>query len=143
MTRRKKITLPALRKKVADGTPLTMITCYDYSMARLVEESGIDIVLVGDSLGMTMLGHDSTLPVTMEDMLRHGAAVRRGSPTSWLVVDMPFLSYQPSNEKAIESAGRLMAGTGADAVKLEGGGAAVDRTRAIVEAGIPVMPTSG
>ncbi|HXV60331.1 MAG TPA: 3-methyl-2-oxobutanoate hydroxymethyltransferase [Vicinamibacteria bacterium] len=143
MTDRKKVTLPALRRKMAAGTPLTMITCYDYSMAHLVEEAGVDMVLVGDSLGMTMLGYPSTLPVTMEDMIRHGAAVHRGSPTSWLVIDMPYMSYQPSNEKAIESAGRLIAETGADAVKLEGGREMADRIQSIERAGIPVMAHLG
>lgn len=139
MTKRKKVTLPALRKKMASGTPLSMITCYDYSMAHLVEAAEVDMVLVGDSLGMTMLGYPSTLSVTMEDMIRHGAAVRRGSPTSWLVVDMPYMSYQPSSSKAVECAGRLLAETGADAVKLEGGREMTHRIRAIDEAGIPVM----
>lgn len=140
---RRKITLPAIRKKWASGEPLTMITCYDYSMAHLVERAGVDVVLVGDSLGMTLLGYESTLPVTMEDMVRHGAAVRRGSRSSFLVVDMPYMSYQPSNETAVENAGRLMAETGADAVKLEGGRDMADRIRAVAAAGIPVMAHLG
>jgi 3-methyl-2-oxobutanoate hydroxymethyltransferase len=98
-----------------------MITCYDYSMAHFVEEAGLDMVLVGDSLGMTLLGFDSTLPVTMDDMVRHTAAVRRGAPGQFLVGDLPYMSYQPSNEVAIRCAGRLMAEGGCDAVKLEGG----------------------
>jgi 3-methyl-2-oxobutanoate hydroxymethyltransferase len=105
MTDRKKITLPALMKKMADGVPITMITCYDFSMAHLVEQAEIDIVLVGDSLGMTLLGFEGTLPVTMDDMIRHTQAVRRGSPTSWLIGDMPYMSYQPSVETAIRNAG--------------------------------------
>ena len=111
MTDRKKITLPDLFKKMNDGVPITMITCYDYAMAYLVEKAGIDMVLTGDSLGMTMLGFDGTLPVTMDDMMRHTAAVRRGSPTSWLIGDMPYMSYQPSDETAVRNAGRFMAET--------------------------------
>src|SRR5574341_2417016 len=103
---RKKLTLPALLKKMADGIPLTMITCYDYAMADLVERAGVDMVLVGDSLGMTLLGYEGTLPVTMDDMIRHTQGVRRGSPTSWLIGDMPYMSYQPSVETAIRNAGR-------------------------------------
>lgn len=136
---RKKITLPDLQKKMADGIPITMITCYDYSMAHLVEQAEVDMVLVGDSLGMTMLGYEGTLPVTMDDMIRHTAAVRRGSPTSWLIGDMPYMSYQPSDETAVRNAGRFMAETGCDAVKLEGGRQMASRVRAIAEAGIPVM----
>lgn len=136
---RKKVTLPGLRRKMADGVPLTMITCYDYAMAHLVEQAAVDMVLVGDSLGMTMLGYDSTLPVTMDDMVRHTAGVRRGSPTSFLIGDLPYMSYQPSDEVAVVNAGRLMAESGCDGVKLEGGESAVPRARAIAQAGIPVM----
>jgi len=139
MTDRKKITLPDLFKKMNDGVPITMITCYDYAMAYLVEKAGIDMVLTGDSLGMTMLGYEGTLPVTMDDMIRHTAAVRRGSPTSWLIGDMPYMSYQPSDETAVRNAGRFMAETGCDAVKLEGGRQMASRLKAIAEAGIPVM----
>ncbi len=139
MTGRKKVTLPDLQKKMADGIPITMITCYDYSMAHLVEQAEVDMVLVGDSLGMTMLGYDGTLPVTMDDMIRHTQAVRRGTPTSWLIGDMPYMSYQPSDETAVRNAGRFMAETGCDSVKLEGGRQMASRLRAIAEAGIPVM----
>jgi 3-methyl-2-oxobutanoate hydroxymethyltransferase len=139
MSDRKKITLPVLMKKMADGVPITMITCYDYSMAHLVETAGIDMVLVGDSLGMTLLGFEGTLPVTMDDMIRHTQAVRRGSPTSWLIGDMPYMSYQPSVETAIRNAGRFMAETGCDAVKLEGGVEMADRMAGIAKSGIPVM----
>ena len=139
MADRKKITLPDLFKKMNDGVPITMITCYDYAMAYLVEQAGIDMVLTGDSLGMTMLGYDGTLPVTMDDMMRHTAAVRRGSPTSWLIGDMPYMSYQPSDETAVRNAGRFMAETGCDSVKLEGGRQMASRVRAIADAGIPVM----
>jgi 3-methyl-2-oxobutanoate hydroxymethyltransferase len=108
-------------------------------MAYLQEQAGIDIVLVGDSLGMTILGFDSTLPVTMEDMIRHAQAVRRGTPSAWLVGDMPYMSYQASDESAVRNAGRFMAEAGCDAIKLEGGREMASRVRAISAAGIPVM----
>lgn len=139
MPERKKVTLPIMFDKMAKGVPLTMITCYDYAMAFLVEQAGIDIVLVGDSLGMTMLGYDNTLPVTMDDMIRHTAGVRRGTPSSWLIGDMPYMSYQPSDELAVLNAGRFMAQTGCDGVKLEGGQEVCSRVKAIAAAGIPIM----
>jgi 3-methyl-2-oxobutanoate hydroxymethyltransferase len=136
---RKKMTLPGLFKKVAEGKPITWLTCYDYPTAYLQEQAGIDMILVGDSLGMTMLGYDSTLPVTMDDMMRHTAAVRRGAPTAWIVGDMPYMSYQPSVETAIRNAGRFMAETGCDSIKLEGGASMADRIKGIVDAGIPAI----
>ncbi len=139
MAERKKMTIQGLYKKVSEGKPITWLTCYDYPTAYLQDEAGIDMILVGDSLGMTMLGFDSTLPVTMEDMMRHTAAVRRGAPNSWVVGDMPYMSYQPSNETAVRNAGRFMAETGCDAIKLEGGAAMTDRLKAIVDAGIPAI----
>jgi len=139
MTDRKKVTLPTLFKKVADGIPITWLTCYDYPTAYLQEQAGIDMILVGDSLGMTMLGYDSTLPVTMSDMIRHTQAVCRGAPTAFLVGDMPYMTYQPAVETAILNAGRFMAEAGCDAIKLEGGKAMADRIRGIVEAGIPAI----
>ncbi len=139
MSDRKKLSLPMLFDKMAKGIPLTMITCYDYPMAYLVEQAGIDIVLVGDSLGMTVLGYDSTLPVTMDDMIRHSQAVRRGTPTSWLIGDMPYMSYQASDESAVLNAGRFMAQAACDGIKLEGGQEILSRVKAIVAAGIPVM----
>jgi 3-methyl-2-oxobutanoate hydroxymethyltransferase len=139
MAERKKVSLPMLFDKMAQGVPLTMVTCYDYPMAYLVEQAGIDIVLVGDSLGMTILGYDSTLPVTMNDMLRHAAAVRRGTPNSWLIGDMPYMTYQPSDELAVLNAGRFMAEAACDGIKLEGGQEVVPRVKAIVATGIPVM----
>jgi 3-methyl-2-oxobutanoate hydroxymethyltransferase len=139
MTDRKKVILPTLFKKVADGQPITWLTCYDYPTAYLQEQAGIDMILVGDSLGMTMLGYDSTLPVTMEDMMRHTQAVRRGAPTAFLVGDMPYMSYQPSVESAVRNAGRFMAECGCDAIKLEGGVAMADRIKAIVDSGIPAI----
>ncbi len=139
MSERKKVSLPALFDKVAKGLPITMLTCYDYPTGYLQEEAGIDMILVGDSLGMTMLGYESTLPVTMEDMIRHSQAVRRGSANAWLIGDMPYMSYQPSVETAIRSAGRFMAEAGCDAIKLEGGVEMADRMAGIVRAGIPAM----
>ncbi len=136
---RKKITLPYLFKKVADGEPITWLTCYDYPTAYLQEQAGIEMILVGDSLGMTMLGYDSTLPVTMDDMIRHTQAVRRGAPTAFVIGDMPYMTYQPSNEIAVKNAGRFMAEAGTDAIKLEGGEAMAPRIKAIVEAGIPAI----
>lgn len=139
MSERKKITLQYLFKKVSDGEPITWLTCYDYPTAYLQEQAGIDMILVGDSLGMTMLGYESTLPVTMDDMIRHTQAVRRGAPSAFLVGDMPYMSYQPSVETAIRSAGRFMAEAGCDAVKLEGGAEMSDRVSGIVAAGIPTI----
>src|SRR5512140_3450182 len=136
---RKKVILPYLFDKVAKGEPITWLTCYDYPTAYLQEQAGIDMILVGDSLGMTMLGYDSTLPVTMEDMMRHTKAVRRGSPNAFLVGDMPYMTYQPSVETAIRNAGRFMAECGCDAIKLEGGAAMADRIKGIVDAGIPAI----
>jgi 3-methyl-2-oxobutanoate hydroxymethyltransferase len=139
MTERKKITLPFLFKKLENGEPITWLTCYDYPTAHFQEQAGIDMILVGDSLGMTMLGYDTTLPVTMEDMIRHSQAVRRGAPTAFLVGDMPYMSYQPSVETAIRNAGRFMAEAGCDAIKLEGGIEMADRMEGIVKAGIPAI----
>ena len=139
MNERKKTTLPTLFKKVADGQPITWLTCYDYPTAYLQEQAGIDMILVGDSLGMTMLGYEFTLPVTMDDMVRHTQAVRRGAPNVFLVGDMPYMSYQPSIETAIRNAGRFMAECGCDAIKLEGGVEMADRIRGIVDAGIPAI----
>ena len=139
MTERKKVSLPDLFDKAGRGDPITMLTCYDFPTATFQEQAGIDMILVGDSLGMTMLGYDSTLPVTMDDMIRHAQAVRRGSPNAWLIGDMPYMSYQPSVETAIRNAGRFMAEAGCDAVKLEGGAAMADRVAGIAAAGIPVM----
>ncbi len=139
MSDRKKVTLNSLFKKVSDGVPITMLTCYDFPTAHFQEQAGIDMILVGDSLGMTMLGYDSTLPVTMEDMIRHTQAVRRGSPNAWLIGDMPYMTYQPSVESAIRNAGRFMAEAGCDAIKLEGGSEMADRMQGIVAAGIPAM----
>ncbi len=139
MTERKKITLPYLYDKYQRGEPITMLTCYDYPTAYLQEQAGVEMILVGDSLGMTVLGYESTLPVTMADMIRHAQAVRRGAPTAWVIGDMPYMTYQASVEDAIRNAGRFMAEAGCDAVKLEGGREMADRVAGIVAAGIPCM----
>lgn len=139
MADRKKVTLLTLFKKVTNHEPITWLTCYDYPTAFLQEQAGIDMILVGDSLGMTMLGYESTLPVTMEDMIRHTQAVRRGAPNVFLIGDMPYMSYQPSVETAIRNAGRFMAEASCDAIKLEGGAEMADRIRGIVSAGIPAI----
>lgn len=136
---RKKISLPYLFDKVDRGEPITWLTCYDYPTAYLQDQAGIEMILVGDSLGMTMLGYESTLPVTMDDMIRHAQAVRRGATTAFVVGDMPYMTYQPSVEAAIRNAGRFMAEAGCDAIKLEGGAAMADRIRGIVDAGIPAI----
>jgi 3-methyl-2-oxobutanoate hydroxymethyltransferase len=123
-----------------EGRHFAMLTAYDYLSARILDEAGIPILLVGDSLGMVMLGHPTTLPVTMDDMLVHAKAVSRGARQALLVGDMPFMSYQVSTEEAVRNAGRFVQEGGMHAVKLEGGGAnIVEITRRLVDAGIPVM----
>ena len=139
MTERKKVTIRTLFQKAERKEPITWLTCYDYPTAFLQEKAGIDMILVGDSLGMTMLGYDSTLPVTMEDMIRHTQAVRRGAPNVFVVGDMPYMSYQPSVETAIRNAGCFMAEASCDAIKLEGGAEMADRITGIVSAGIPAI----
>jgi 3-methyl-2-oxobutanoate hydroxymethyltransferase len=122
------------------GAKLTMIAAYDYPIARLVERAGIEMILVGDSLGMTVLGYDSPVPVTLEDLIYHSRAVVRGALHTHIVADMPFLTYHASDEQALRNAGRLLQEGGVDSVKLEGGNASiVQRIRALVDAGIPVM----
>jgi 3-methyl-2-oxobutanoate hydroxymethyltransferase len=123
----------------ARGEKIVVITAYDYTMARLVDEAGIHAILVGDSLGNVMLGYDSTLPVTMEDMIHHIKAVVRGSRKSLVIGDMPFMSYQVSTEQAVASAGRLLQEAGCQAVKLEGGRSVAASVAKIVASGIPVM----
>lgn len=136
---RERVTLPRLREMKDAGEAIVMVTAYDHPSAQVVEEAGVDIVLVGDSAAMTVLGHDSTVPVGMDEMLMLAAAVRRGLRTPLLVGDMPFGSYERSDDQAVENALRFIKEAGCDAVKLERGGSSVDRARAIVNAGIPVM----
>ena len=121
------------------GLRLSMVSVYDFPFARLAEEAGIDILLVGDSLGMVVQGHDSTVPVTLDDIVYHAKAVRRGAPRTHVVADLPFLTYHTDTGRAIENAGRLLQEGGADSVKLEGGQEIAERAAAIVRAGIPVM----
>jgi 3-methyl-2-oxobutanoate hydroxymethyltransferase len=137
--KRPAITLSKLAEKKALGEPIAMVTAYDYPSAQVAEEAGVDVVLVGDSGAMTVLGYPSTVPVTLDELLMLSAAVRRGLATPLLVGDMPFGSYETSNEDAIRNAQRFVKEAGCDAVKLERGGTSVERARAIVGAGIPVM----
>jgi 3-methyl-2-oxobutanoate hydroxymethyltransferase len=140
---RKKMTIGELQRKKGAGEKITMLTAYDYGMASFIDQSEIDMILVGDSLGMVVLGYDSTVPVTMEEMLHHCRAVRRGVRFALLVGDLPFMSYNTGREEAIRNAGRFLKEAGCDAVKLEGGLEVVETVRAIVEAGIPVMAHIG
>lgn len=139
MTSRKRVRVPDLVAKKNKAEKITMVTAYDYTMARLVDQAGIDAVLVGDSLGNVMLGYDTTLPVTLDDMIHHAKAVRRGISKALVVVDMPFMTYQTTVEKALENAGRLMQEAQVDAVKLEGGEPIAAVVRRLTEIGIPVM----
>ena len=136
---RDKVTVRTLWRKKRAGEPISMLTAYDYPSALAVDQAGVDVILVGDSLGMVVLGYDTTLPVTMEDMLHHAKAVARGAQRALLVGDMPFLSYQVSNAEAVRNAGRFLQEGGMDAVKLEGGRERLDTIRAVLRAGIPVM----
>ena len=120
-----------------------MLTAYDYNTARIMDEAGIDMILVGDSLGNVMLGYENTLAVTVDDMIHHGKAVCRGAKQAFVVIDMPFMSYQASVEDAVRNAGRIMKETNCQAVKLEGGVEYADRIKAIVQAGIPVVAHIG
>lgn len=134
-----KITVPDIYKKKAEGRKITVLTAYDFPTAQIVDEAGIDIALVGDSLGMVVQGLDSTLPVTMDEMIYHTKMVSRAVKTSLVVGDMPFLSYQADKAEAVRNAGRFLKEAGAEAVKLEGGVAIAETIRAIVASGIPVM----
>lgn len=133
------MTLHDIRLKHQRGEKLVMLTCYDYASALLVAQTDVDMLLVGDSLGNTMLGYETTLPVTLADMIRHASAVKRGAPDVFTVVDMPFLSYQVSPKQALRNAGRILKETGCEAVKLEGGGWIAPTVTALTQAGIPVM----
>ncbi|MEN6467838.1 MAG: 3-methyl-2-oxobutanoate hydroxymethyltransferase [Smithella sp.] len=142
-TRINRKTILDIKKMKTLGEKITMLTAYDYGMAAILDESGIDILLVGDSLGMVVLGYDSTLPVTMEDMLHHTQAVARGSSKAMIVADMPFLSYQVSQEAALANAGRFLKEADAQAVKLEGGREHAEIIHKMTYAGIPVMAHLG
>jgi len=134
-----KITAPGLMEMKARGEKISVLTAYDYAWGKLIDEAGVDVALVGDSLGMVVLGYETTLQVTMDDMLRHTAAVARGAKRALVVADMPFLSYQIDKEEAVRNAGRLIQDGNAQAVKMEGSDHVVDTIRRLVEIGIPVM----
>jgi len=138
-----KTTPATVQKMKQEKQKISMLTCYDYSTARLMDEAGIDTILVGDSLGNTMLGYENTLPVTMEDMLILTAAVARGAKNPLVIGDMPFMSYQASIYDAVTNAGRFIKEAGANAVKLEGGASVCEQIKAIVSAGIPVCAHIG
>ena len=138
-SQRKKVTTLTLRQKKARREPITMLTAYDYPTALSMDAAGVDAILVGDSLGMVVLGYANTLPVTMEEMLHHCRAVARGAKSALLIGDMPFMSYQADVNEAVRNAGRFLQQAGMEAVKLEGGRERADAVRAIVGAGIPVM----
>jgi len=139
MSDRAPVTLPRLAEMKEAGEPIVMVTAYDYPSARVAEEAGVDLVLVGDTAAMVVLGYPGTEPVSMDEMVMLGKAVRRGLKTPLMVGDMPMGSYEASNELAVQSAQRLVKETGCQVVKLEAGGTSVERARAIVRAGIPVM----
>jgi len=134
-----KITTTVVRNMKKNGEKITMLTAYDYSTARVVDDAGIDMILVGDSLGMVMLGYDSTVPVTMEDMIHHTKAVTRGTSRAMVIGDMPFMSYQADVNDAVINAGRLLKEAGAQGIKLEGGREVAEVVKRISGAGIPVM----
>jgi len=134
-----KLSLPALREMKRDGRPIVMITAYDHPSGRIVDAAGVDLVLVGDSAANVVLGHESTVPATMEEMTMLTAAVNRGVENALVIGDLPFMSYQVSDAEAVANAGRLIKDGGADVVKLEGAGPSLDRVRALVSAGIGVM----
>ncbi len=138
-----KNTVLSLQKQKEEGNKITMLTAYDYSTASLINAAGIETILVGDSLGMTMLGYEDTLPVTMEDMIHHTKSVAKGAPDALVIADMPFLSYQTSVYDAVVNAGRLMKEAGAQAVKLEGGATVKEQIKAITDAQIPVCAHIG
>ena len=132
-------TIRQLAQMKRDGERIPMVTAYDYTAARIADAAGIPIILVGDSLGMVVLGYDSTIPVTMDDMVRHTRMVSRGSSNALIVADLPFMAYQVDSNEAMRNAGRLMQDGGAHTVKMEGGVAIADTVRRIVDAGVPVM----
>ena len=139
----KKNTVATLLNMKKSGEKISMLTCYDYTTARIMENAGINTILVGDSLGMTMQGYNTTLPVTMDETVIYTRSVVRGCTNTFVIADMPFMSYQVSAAQAVENAGRLIKETGANAVKLEGGAAVTEQIRAIVNAGIPVCAHIG
>ncbi len=138
-TERDKVTVPGLAEMKLNAEPIVMVTAYDFPSAEIAEQAGVDLVLVGDTAAMTMLGHSSTTPVSLDEMLVLARAVRRGLRTPLLVGDLPFGTYERSNEQAVETATRYVKEAGCDVVKLERGGVSVERAKAIIDAGVPVM----
>ncbi len=138
-----KHTVTTLQKQKKENDKITMLTCYDYSMAKLMDQAGIEMLLIGDSLGQVILGYEDTLPVTMEDMIHHTRAVSRGAKEAFVLADMPFMSYQTSVYDAVSNAGRLMKEGHANGVKLEGGAGVCEQIKAIVAASIPVCAHIG
>ncbi len=139
MAERKKVRAPDLKKMKRHGTKIVMLTAYDATMARLLDRAGVDVLLVGDTVGMVVLGYDTTVPVTLDDILHHTKAVTRGTSRPLVVADMPFMTFQVSVEDAVRNAGRLIQEGGASAVKMEGGRAVAEVVRRLVDVGIPVM----
>ena len=137
--RTQRVTVPELQRKKERGERIAVLTAYDATMARLLDRAGVDALLVGDSLGMVVLGHETTLPVTIEQMIHHTQAVTRGATRALVIADMPFLTYQVTASEAVRNAGRLLKDAGAAAVKVEGGSSVIDVVRRLVDVGIPVM----
>src|SRR5438034_5796247 len=135
----KPVRVPDLRAMKERGEKIAVLTAYDFSMARILDRAGVDVILVGDSVGMVVLGYDTTLPVTLDMMIHHTKAVRRGAKRALIVADMPFLTFQLSIEEAMRNAGRLIQEGGAAAVKIEGGRQIVDTAKRLVDIGVPVM----
>src|SRR3982751_8282 len=135
----KKVTTNVLQRMKASGEKISMLTAYDFSFARLIDEAGIDVLLVGDSASNVMAGHETTLPITLDQMIYHASSVVRGAKRCLIVVDMPFGSYQSNGDIALASAIRIMKETGAHAIKLEGGAEVLESVKRIIDAGIPVM----
>ncbi|MCX7702894.1 MAG: 3-methyl-2-oxobutanoate hydroxymethyltransferase, partial [Planctomycetota bacterium] len=138
-SKRKKVTILTLYKMREEGVPISWLTCYDYPTALVMEQAGIDMILVGDSASMVVYGNESTLPIKMDTLIEHTKAVRKAAPSVYLVGDMPFMSYHISPADAVWNAGRFLKEAGCDAIKLEGGTRIADKVRAIVDAGIPVI----
>lgn len=136
---RKKINIPDIQKKKQEGKKITLLTAYDYPSGRLIDEAGADIILIGDSLAMTVLGYESTVPVTMDEMVHHSKAVKRGVKYALIVGDMPFMTYNIGDKETVRNAGRFIKEGGCGAVKIEGGTEMTDTVKALVKAGIPVL----
>lgn len=136
---RKKITIPDIQKKKQEGRKITLLTAYDYPSGRLIDEAGVDIILIGDSLAMTVLGYESTVPITMDEMIHHAKAVKRGARYGLIIGDMPFMTYNIGEKETVKNAGRFIKEGGCGAVKIEGGTEMAGVVRALVKAGIPVL----